>query len=155
MYSWRESRLSEETKQLLIASGLSRQQAESKTAEICAEIFMADDDKAMIAEAREQLRMINSQVQEVASEYHRVKEEIKAVGNAVEAIIAAENEYGKVEDSKAKDAIAVYAALLKMNDAIDDASGDQKIRGASYVVYALLGGEARSYNFSPNCDDSN
>jgi hypothetical protein len=65
-----------------------------------------------------------------------------AVSDTIQSIAEAQSEYGTITDEKAKTVVALYAALLIMNEKAG-ADGSDAVRNASYVVYAYLGGQAK------------
>ena len=65
------------------------------------------------------------------------------------AVIDAQKECGVVSDEKARNVVALYAALLGMN-ARAGAPGIDAVKNAGYVMYAYLGGQAKreiSYSY--------
>lgn len=67
---------------------------------------------------------------------------MESVSDTILSITEAQNEYGTITDNKAKTVLALYAALLSMNEKAG-AEGAEAVRDASYVVYAYLGGQAK------------
>lgn len=137
---------------LMEKGGLSKQQAQSATAEVCVKLFMDDDGKLLLEETQRQLNQIvvdaRKEVSSLACsnsnarrDLHSLLSQIESCTKTVSAIVEAQGEYGKVEDSKAKDTLALYGALLAMNEKTN-ADDNVKLRCASYVVWAYLGGEA-------------
>lgn len=122
----------------LMANGLSKQQATSSTAKICTQIFMKDDAKALIKEAQLQVEEARATVLEMRDKFKEYSDEMKTF----QAVLEAQKEYGKIEDPKAKTAIALYCALLSVG-AKFGASADRNIENAGYILYAFLGGQAR------------
>ena len=51
-------------------------------------------------------------------------------------------EYGSITDEKARNTVALYSALLGMNQRAG-ADGTEAVQNAGYVMYAYLGGQAR------------
>lgn len=122
----------------LMANGLSKQQATSATAEVCTQIFMKDDAKALTKEA--QLRVEEARATVIAM--RDIFEEYSDKMKAFQAVLEAQKEYGEIEDPKAKTAIALYCALLSVG-AKYGASADRNIENAGYILYAFFGGQAR------------
>ena len=58
------------------------------------------------------------------------------------ALSEAQKEHGEVTEEKAKNLIALYGALLTMNEKCG-ADGPEAVNNASYVAYAYLGGQAK------------
>ena len=122
----------------LMANGLSKQQATSSTAKICAQIFMKDDAKALTKEAQLQVEEARATVLEMRDIFQEYSDKMKAF----QAVLEAQKEYGKIEDPKAKTAISLYCTLLSVG-AKFGASADENIKNAVYALYAFLGGQAR------------
>ena len=49
---------------------------------------------------------------------------------------------GEITDDRAKNVVALYGALLSMNERAGADAADS-VRNAGYVVYAYLGGQAK------------
>jgi len=49
---------------------------------------------------------------------------------------------GEITDDRAKNVVALYGALLSMNERAGADTADS-VRNAGYVVYAYLGGQAK------------
>ena len=122
----------------LMANGLSKQQATSSTAKICAQIFMKDDAKALTKEAQLQVEEARTTVLEMRDIFEEYSDKMKAF----QAVLEAQKEYGEIEDPKAKTAIALYCTLLSVG-AKFGASADKNVENAGYALYAFLGGQAR------------
>lgn len=67
---------------------------------------------------------------------------MKTISDTILAITKAQYDHGIITDEKAKNIVALFAALLNMNLKAG-ASGDDAARNAGYVVYAYLGGQAK------------
>ena len=124
-----------------MAAGLTKQQASSATAETLVRLFMSDDGNILIREARQQVSEMRELVLSLRHDYNSVMEKMNAVSDTILSITEAQSEYGAITDEKAKNVMALYAALLSMN-AKAGADGSDAVRNASYVVYAYLGGQA-------------
>ena len=122
----------------LMANGLSKQQATSATAEVCAQIFMKDDAKALIKEAQLQVE----ESRNAALEIRKLCEIYSEKMSVIEALMNAYHEHGKIDDPKAKTALSLYGALLSVGKQYG-ASADRNIENAGYILYAFLGGQAR------------
>ena len=70
----------------------------------------------------------------------RVVKEHYEAGIAV--ITEAQREHGAITDEKAKNVVALYAALIGMSEKAG-ADATEAVRNAGYVLYAYLGGEAK------------
>ena len=126
----------------LMASGLSKQQASSVTAETLVRLFMKEDGKILIAEAQRQVSEMQTLVNRLHAEYNELMHKISSVSDTLLAITEAQKEHGEVTDEKAKNVVALYGALLSMNEHAG-ADATDSVRNAGYVVYAYLGGQAK------------
>ena len=126
----------------LIAAGLTKQQASSTTAETLVRLFMPEDGKVLIREAKQQVTEMQATVAALRSEYNDLTGKIKQLSDNVLAAIEAQKEFGSITDEKARNAVALYSALLGMNQRAG-ADGTEAVRNAGYVMYAYLGGQAR------------
>ena len=135
----------------LIAAGLTKQQATSVTAETLTNLYMNEDGKMLIAEAKRQVQEMGSLVRELKRDYEMLKLKISDLSQALLAVADAQDEYGSVSDERAKDVIALYGALLSMNERTG-ADASKSIENAGYILYAYLGGQAkRDINYmNPN-----
>lgn len=134
--------MTDDLKERLLAAGLTKQQASSATAETLVRLFMNDDGKILIHEARQQVSEMRELVLSLRHDYNSVMEKMNAVSATILSITEAQSEYGAITDEKAKNVVALYAALLSMNEKAG-ADGSDAVRNASYVVYAYLGGQAK------------
>ena len=126
----------------LIAAGLSKQQASSATAETLVRLFMPEDGKMLIREATQQVAEMQAMVNSLRKEYDDLSAKIMQLSDNVLAAIDAQKEFGSITDEKARNAVALYSALLGMNQRAG-ADGTEAVRNAGYVMYAYLGGQAR------------
>lgn len=126
----------------LVAAGLTKQQASSVTAETLVHLFMPDDGKMLIREAKQQVAEMQSIVDSLRKEYDDLSAKVKQISDNILAVIDAQKEYGSITEDKARNAIALYSALLSMNKKAG-APGDEVVRNAGYVMYAYLGGQAK------------
>lgn len=134
--------MTDDLKERLIAAGLTKQQATSATAETLVRLFMNDDSKILIHEAKQQVTEMRELVSHLQQDYYSLLEKMESVSDTILSITEAQNEYGTITDNKAKTVLALYAALLSMNEKAG-AEGAEAVRDASYVVYAYLGGQAK------------
>lgn len=58
------------------------------------------------------------------------------------AISESQKKYGIITEEKAKTVVALYAAILAMNEKVGS-DPDTSIKNAGYIVYAYLGGQAK------------
>ena len=96
----------------------------------------------LLEEARLQVTEMQRTVNQLRIKYGELKKKIESVSDTLLAISEAQKEHGEVTEEKAKNLIALYGALLTMNEKCG-ADGPKTINNASYVVYAYLGGQAK------------
>ena len=112
--------------------------------------------KTLLEEAANQLDNIKRMVHEAKREQMELSATVRTtIGQLDEAsatllaLKEAENEYGKLNDEKARTAAALYCAILNMSlnakgeNARGTADVDNCITTAGYVLYAFLGGQAK------------
>ena len=125
----------------LVANGLSRTQAASQTAEIVIQTLNTDDNNDLIAYTKSKcdtmIRNTQSQISEMKATHEKLSNEVSEISNTILAIKSASEEWGGISDQRAKDAISLYSALLE----VSKKHGATDITGASYIVYAYLGGD--------------
>ena len=126
----------------LMAAGLSKQQASSVTADTLVRLFMQDDGKILIKEAQRQVSEMQELVADLKAEYNELKQKISAVSDSLLAITEAQKDHGSITEDRAKNLVALYGALLDMNEKAG-AEPTDAVRNAGYVVYAYLGGQAK------------
>ena len=126
----------------LMAAGLTKQQATSVTAETLVNLFMDTDGKLLIQEAQRQVNEMRSLVRSLQKDYDVLKKNLADLSDAVLAVADAQSQYGAINDKKAKTILAMYAALLSMNEKAGADPADS-VKNAGYVMYAYLGGQAR------------
>lgn len=126
----------------LIDAGLTKQQASSVTAKTLVNLFMQEDGKILIQEARRQVSEMQNMVKSLKQEYDGLKKKMQSVSDTILSITEAQKEHGIITDEMAKNIVALYAALLDMNDKAG-AAPDESVRNAGYILYAYLGGQAK------------
>ena len=126
----------------LMAAGLNKQQASSVTAETLVRLFMKEDGKILIKEAQRQVSEMQELVADLKAEYNELKQKISAVSDSLLAITEAQKDHGSITEDRAKNLVALYGALLAMNEKAG-AEPTDAVRNAGYVVYAYLGGQAK------------
>lgn len=126
----------------LMAAGLTKQQANSVTAETLVQFFMKDDGKLLMREAQLHVAEMQKTVEMLKKDYTDLKQKITGLSDNLLAITEAQKDYGTIVDEKAKTVLALYAALIGLNEKAG-ASGDEAVRNAGYIVYAYLGGQAK------------
>lgn len=134
--------LSEDMIKRLIAAGISKQQANSTTADVVANFFMNEDEKTLIREARIQVNEMYNLVADLRVEFSSLKKKIEETAGFLLDIAEAQEKHGAITDERAKNAVALYATLLSMNERAG-AKGSDSVNNAGYVTYAYLGGQAR------------
>lgn len=140
--------MTDELVKRLMAAGLSKQQANSVTAETLVNLFTNDDGKTLIAEAKRQVAEMSNTVRSLKKDYEDLRSKIDSIAGTLITINEAQEQYGTVSDEKARNAIALYAALLNMNKKAGS-NGADSVTNAGYILYAYLGGQAKrdiSYN---------
>ena len=125
-----------------MAAGLNKQQASSVTAETLVRLFMKEDGKVLIKEAQRQVSEMQELVADLKAEYNELKQKISAVSDSLLAITEAQKDHGSITEDRAKNLVALYGALLAMNEKAG-AEPTDAVRNAGYVVYAYLGGQAK------------
>lgn len=133
----------------LLAAGLNKQQAYSTTAETLVNLFMPEDGKMLIQEAKLQVEEMKRTVDALKIEFRDLKEKINQVSNTIQSVVEAQEQYGEIKEDDARNAVALYGALLTMNERVG-ASGADSVKNAGYILYAYLGGQAKreiSYSY--------
>jgi hypothetical protein len=105
-------------------------------------LFMPEDGKMLLEEARRQVAEMQKTVNQLKMDYGELKKKIESVSDTMLAISEAQKEHGEVTEEKAKNLIALYGALLTMNEKCG-ADRPEAVNNASYVAYAYLGGQAK------------
>ncbi len=126
----------------LLAAGLNKQQAYSTTAETLVNLFMPEDGKMLIREAKLQVDEMKKTVNALKTEYEELKEKINQVSSTIQSVVEAQEKYGEITEDDARNAVALYGALLAMNERAGT-SGVDSVRNAGYILYAYLGGQAK------------
>lgn len=126
----------------LMAAGLNKQQATSVTAETLVRLFMNDDGKTLIKEAQRQVAEMQTLVKNLKTDYDNLVHRFHEVSEMLLAVTDAQKEHGAISDEKAKNVVALYGALLAMNEKAG-ADPSDSVKNAGYVVYAYLGGQAK------------
>ena len=126
----------------LISAGLTKQQANSVTADVAVNVCMSEEGKYLIAEAKNQVSEMQTVVNDLKRQYRELENKIGKINEVLTAVLEAREEYGAITEEKARNTVALYAALLNMNKK-SGASDDECISNAGYVTYAYLGGQAR------------
>ena len=134
--------MTEEMVRFLMGAGLSKTQATSVTAETAVRVLMQDEGKALIKEAERQVQETRQLVDRLKQEYRALAQKIESVSRTLDGIVSAQEEYGRVDDEKAKNVVALYAALLSMNEKIGTPP-EKAAESVGHILYAYLGGQAK------------
>ncbi len=126
----------------LMLAGLTKQQATSVTAETITNLYMNEDSKILIAEAKRQIDEMQKILNSLKADYFSLKSHIDAISDNILAVMAAQKEFGTITDEKAQNVVALYSAILSMNEkrGVDPT---EAVKNASFVLYAFLGGQAK------------
>lgn len=136
------TKISDEMKEKLIAAGLTKHQANSATAGAVVNILMNEDEKMLIQEARIQVNEMSETVASLREDYAELKHRFEELAGFLLDIAKAQEKHGGITDERARNTVALYAALLSMNERAG-AKGSDSVNNAGYVTYAYLGGQAR------------
>lgn len=134
--------ISDEMLVRLMQAGLTKQQANSVTADVVVNTCMPEEGKVLIAEANNQVSEMKKMVSDLKKQYLELEAKIGKINEVLTSVLEAREEYGAITEDKARNTVALYAALLNMNKKAG-ASDDECISNAGYVTYAYLGGQAR------------
>ena len=126
----------------LMAAGLSKQQASSVTAETLVRLFMKEDGKILIKEAQRQVTEMQALIDGLKAEYDGLMRQFHELSETLLSVTEAQKEHGSITDDRAKNVVALYGALLSMNERAGAEPADA-VRNAGFVVYAYLGGQAK------------
>jgi len=94
-------------------------------------------------------------VASLRKEYYELKKRIEGVSDTLLSITQAQEQYGTVTDPKAQNIVALYGALMTMNEKKGVPAADSAA-SIGYIMYAYLGGQAKRdiMNASGNCRKS-
>ncbi len=128
----------------LMAAGLSKQMASSATAEAITNYYMGENGQAaLIKEAHQQVREMRETVRELRSQYDDVVRQMQEVTGTLQGLKEAQEQYGEITDDRARNAIALYLALISVAKKAG-ADGEDAVENAGYILYAYFGGMPRS-----------
>ena len=127
--------LTPEIKTELRKIGLSEQQVNSETAKLLICNFIPEKEQELIMEAARQVKRSRRIVQEAEERSRQLNSDILEIKKA-------EEEYGKINDERARNALALFAAIINISKK-RDADIDEVIQSAGYIVYAYLGGQGK------------
>ena len=126
----------------LMLAGLTKQQATSTTANTLVRLFMPEDGKMLLQEAKQQVAEMQALVDRLKDEYTNLQGKLDSLSSTLLAVSVAQEQHGAVTDEKARNIIALYGALLAMSQKAG-ADAEDAVRNVSYILYAYLGGQAR------------
>ena len=126
----------------LMLAGLTKQQATSTTANTLVRLFMPEDGKMLLQEAKQQVAEMQALVDRLKDEYTNLQGKLDSLSSTLLAVSEAQEQHGAVTDEKARNIIALYGALLAMSQKAG-VDAEDAVRNASYILYAYLGGQAR------------
>lgn len=138
--------LSAEFQKKLVEHGFTKSQAASSTAHMAFELFADMDSKEILGEMRREAKEVSSAVCKLNGELLEVKgliiqaerryKELKVeIATAKKEIMQLNEEMSSnLTDERAKNAIALYCSVKKLN-------GGQAEQSASYITYAYLAGQ--------------
>ena len=126
----------------LMLAGLTKQQATSTTANTLVRLFMPEDGKMLLQEAKQQVAEMQALVDRLKDEYTNLQGKLDSLSATLIAVSEAQEKHGSVTDEKARNIIALYGALLAMSQKAG-ADAEDAVRNVSYILYAYLGGQAR------------
>lgn len=133
----------------LMTAGLTKQQATSVTAETLVNLFMPDDGKLLIREAHGRVKEMEATVASLRKDYIELKRRIEGISDTLLSITQAQEQYGTVTDPKAQNIVALYGALMSMNEK-KGVPAAESVASIGYIMYAYLGGQAkRDVNYNP------
>lgn len=146
--------ISDDMKNALMAIGLSKTQATSTTAEVVINYMMNGDEKIIIQEAKNQVEEMRKILDDLRKDYSQLKVRIESISGVLLDIAKAQEEHGGFSDEKARNAIALYGAIVNINERAG-ARGEASVDNAGYVTYAYLGGQARrEISYDTSHDDN-
>lgn len=147
--------LTEETKNWLIEEkGFTKQMVESTTAKKLFETFTEDDQKVIMFETVNKVNQMleihekakddfEAMMKEKEKKIIGLSEQIEKLERSMIALKESENQYGKITDERALNAIALYDTVIRINERCG-CDGTKTLEGASYIVWAYLAGETEN-----------
>ena len=75
-------------------------------------------------------------------ERDQILNNLKEISLSIAALSEAQQKFGEINDDRARNAAALYGAILSMNEKAGS-TGDVSVENAGYVLYAFLGGQAK------------
>lgn len=140
----------------LMALGLTRQQASCTTAEKITKYYMTEaGGAAILDEAGRQVDRMGQLCKELQLKHASIVRQMEEVAGTLQALTEAQEQYGAITEEKAKNAVALYAALISVAQKAG-ADGEDSVQNAGYILYAYLGGQAaRNINPGDSKDQSN
>ena len=127
--------MTNELKELLMSKGLTKQQVNSVTVEVCVNALMPNDCAALIAESARQVKEMRDMVFGLRKEYMTLADSILEIQKA-------QTEFGSITDERGKNALSLYASIMAMNEK-SKVPPELSAESAGYILYAYLGGQAK------------
>lgn len=121
---------------------VTRAQAESTIAEKIITNGIDKNEQLLIQEAKNQVEECKQIIKEMRKEQVKIYKEVEEVCDSLTAIKDAEEKYGNVMSEKSKDLLATFACLFDICRK-NEVSPTAAVDNISYMMYAMLGGQAR------------
>lgn len=138
--------MTKELVECLMANGLSKQMATSATAEAITNYYMSENGHAVLLdEAREQVKEMREIVHDLRKQYTEIVRQMQEITGTLQGLKEAQEQYGAITDEKARNAVALYMALISVAQKAG-ADGGDAVENAGYSLYAYLGGMPRNKN---------
>lgn len=138
-------------RQYLLDNGMRKQYVDGNVAERVVELMMRYVSGGGVGSIDSLLEL---KIEQRKAEVAKLDEAIKSKQGELDSIIEIESEYKGLLSPKAKEVIAMYNALVNIGDK-KNADPNSSVRNAGFVVYAYLGGKAKTIITSGECDDNN
>ena len=130
--------MTNDLKQLLLSKGLTKQQVNSVAVAICVEALTPNECSALVEESARQVKEMRMMLAELRNEYTNLADTILEIQKA-------QTEFGAITDERGKNALALYASLLSLNQKAK-ISPELSAENIGYILYAYLGGQAKREN---------
>ena len=134
--------------EFLVKNGMTKSQASTASVHNAIDILLRNDAcfelvKTILDDIREKARNGERKLGEI-------EERFSAISNSIQPILDSQDEFGEITDARARNALTLYASILRLNKDIKTSS-DVSVNTAGYVLYAYLNGEQKN-NDSANDD---
>lgn len=97
----------------LMFAGLTKQQATSTTANTLVRLFMPEDGKMLLQEARQQVDEMKALVDKLKGEYNELKGRLDSLSATLIAVSEAQEQHGTVTDEKARNIMCIIELKLQ------------------------------------------